>query len=158
MSAVHQTVSINASVEKVFEFLNDPQNVARCAPGAMPITDVVPSAQLVAFRVRYKTLGIEFDERGTVSSVHLPPKTTPHRRYQIRRTFDGGMIGTLTWTLEAQDTETDVSLDLEYELKWGIAGKTLDALVFRRTTRRNTALMLARMKSILAMERAGLPV
>jgi carbon monoxide dehydrogenase subunit G len=157
MSAIHRTVAINASVEKVFEFLDNPENLSRCTPSVVRVMDVIRSGRGVGdtFRVIYKTLGMTFDEKVTVTGVHLPPKTTPHRRYQIRRAFEGGMTGRLTWTLEAQDTETDVSVDFEYELMGGVVGKALDALLLRQANEKNTRDMLEKMKVALATERAS---
>src|SRR5262245_60894643 len=96
--------------------------------------DVMRSGQRVGdtFRLIYRALGMTFNEKGTVTGLQLPPKTTPHRRYQIRRAFDGGMKGRLIWTLEAQDTETDVSVDIEYEPMGGVAGKALSALLLKQ--------------------------
>ena len=157
MAAIHRTVSINASVEKVLEFLDSPENLAECAPDVVRVTDVTRSGQHVGdtFRLSYMAIGMTFDEAFTVTGFHLPPRTTPHRRYQIRQVFDGGMKGRLVWTLEAQDTECEVSIDVEYELVGGVVGKALDALLLGQVNETVTGQVLERMKVILATERAG---
>ena len=157
MAAIHQTVSINASVEKVFEFLEGPENLARCAPDVIRVTDVARSGEHVGdtFRLFYTAIGRTFEETVTVTGFHLPPKSTPHRRYQLRQAFDGGMKGTLVWTLEAQDTDSEVSIDVEYELKGGVVRKAIDALLFRQVNEMVTRQVLGKMKVMLAMERAS---
>ena len=133
MSAAHKTVTIDAPAERVFEFLADPQNIAACAPNVLRVADVMRSERRVGdtFRVVYKVFGKTFDEKVTVTQTTLPPKATPHRRYQLYESFAGGMNGTLIWTLEAQDIQTETSVDIEYAVKGGVLSKVLNALLLR---------------------------
>ena len=60
------------------------------------------------------------------------------------------MTGSLTWTLDAQDNETEASVDIEYELVGGVLGEALDVLVLRRNNERNAEVMLENIKLVLA--------
>lgn len=152
MSEIHQTITIDALVEKVLDLLVNPENIPTFAPNVERVEDIVRSGRIVGdtFRVIYKALGMTFDHRLSVTTFGSPPKTTPHRRYQIRWFFDGQMKGSLTWTLEAQDNQTDVSVDVEYELAGGVLGKAVDVLLLERTNNRNVKHMLQNMKRVLA--------
>ncbi len=152
VSEIHKTVTIGASVEKVLAFLDDPKNVPKYAPNVERVADIMASERRIGstFRVTYKALGMTFDERFTVTGSETPPITTPHRRFQIRQSFAGRMTGSLTWTLDAQDNETEASVDIEYELVGGVLGEALDVLVLRRNNERNAEVMLENIKLVLA--------
>ena len=157
MSEIHKTVTIDASAEKVLQFLDDPANIPTYAPNVERVVDIVQSERRVGdtFRVTYKALGMTFDERVSVTAFVLPPRTTPHRRYQIRRSFAGAMKGSLTWTLEAQYNQTDVSVDVQYELAGGVLGKALDRLLLEGTNEMNIERMLENMKRALAPQKTS---
>ena len=151
MSEIHKTVTIDASAEKILEFIDNPENIPTYAPNVVRVVDIVQSGRKVGdtFRVIYKALGMTFDERLSVTAFESPRKTTPHRRYQIRRSFDGAMKGSLTWTLEAQDNQTDASVDVEYKSRGGVVGKAVDTVLLERTNERNIEHMLENMKRVL---------
>ncbi|HEX2646662.1 MAG TPA: hypothetical protein VHO95_05515 [Candidatus Dormibacteraeota bacterium] len=92
------------------------------------------------------------DEKFTVTRCELPGQTTPHRRFQIYESFDGAMKGRLVWTLEAQDIETDTSVDVEYELVGGIVGKAINALLLERINQKKFDRMLENMERVLARQ------
>jgi len=52
--------------------------------------------------------------------------------------------------LDAQDNETEASVDIEYELVGGVLGKAVDILVLRRNNERNAEVMLENLKLVLA--------
>ena len=151
MSATHKTVTIDATAEKIFEFLSDPQNTAAGAPNVLRVVDIRRSERRVGdtFRVIYKVFGRTFDEKVIVTRCDLPPRATPHRRYQLHESFAGPMKGTLIWTLEAQDIQTEASVDVEYEDVSGVRGKGLNALLLKRTKQKSLDRMLKYMKLFL---------
>ena len=151
-SQIHATVTIEAPVEKVLEFVDDPENLAKCAPMVERVVEVGRSGRRVgnSFRVIYRVLGIPFNEEFRVIGFEPPRRHTPHRRFQIWQTFHGRVRGTLTWTLEAEGNQTYANLDAAYQLMGGVFGRALDTLLVERGVQRDVDQMLENMKRQLA--------
>jgi carbon monoxide dehydrogenase subunit G len=139
---------IGAPVEKVLEFIDDPENLAKCAPMVERVVVVGRSARRVgdSFRVIYRVLGVPLNEKFEVTGFEPPRRQTPHRRFQIWQTFRGRVRGTLAWTLEAEVNQTYASLDGAYQLIGGVFGKALAALLVDRAIQKGVDQMLENMK------------
>jgi carbon monoxide dehydrogenase subunit G len=141
-------VTIETPVEKVLEFVDDPESLAKCAPMVERVVEVGRSGQRVgnSFRVIYRVLGMPFSEEFRVIGFEPPRRHTPHRRFQIWQTFQGRMRGTFTSTLEAEGNQTYASLDAAYQLMGGVFGRALDALLVERAVQKDVDQMLENMK------------
>ena len=157
MTEIHKTAVLNATAERLFAFLIDPQNISKYVPNVERVFGFTGGEQMVgdSFRVRDKRLGITFDELFTLTLSAVPPKNTPHRRFAIGRSFDGPLQGSLRWTLEALDNETEVGLDLEYRLVGGLVGRAFDVLVLRRINQSRIAHLLENLKLAMALPAAS---
>jgi len=151
-SQIHATVTIDTPVEKVLEFVDDPVNLAKCAPTVVRVVEVGRSERRVgnSCRVTCRVLGIPFNEEFTVIGFEPPRRHTPHRRFQISQTFHGPVKGTFTWTLEAEGNQTYASLDAAYQLMGGIFGRALDGFLVERAVKKDVDQMLENMKRHLA--------
>jgi carbon monoxide dehydrogenase subunit G len=147
-SQIHATVTIETPVEKVLEFVADLEKLAKCAPMVERVVEVGRSGRRIgdSFRVTFQVLGIPLNEEFTVVGFEPPRRHTPHRRFQIRETFNGPAKGTLTWTLEAEGNQTYASLDGAYQLTGGVIGRALDALLVERAVQKDVDQMLENMK------------
>lgn len=149
MSEIHKSVTIDAPAEKVYEFVDNPENFSKYVPNVQRVVDIKRSAGRVgdSFRVIYKVMGVTFDEKFTVTE-HEPPRKAGSR-------FEGGMTGTFDWTFEPQGAQTETSVDVHYELAGGVLGKAADALVLERTNEKTIEGMLQNMRRILAPQAAS---
>jgi carbon monoxide dehydrogenase subunit G len=145
-------VTIETPVEKVLEFVDDPANLAKCAPMVERVVELGRSERRVgnSFRASCRVLGMPFTEEFRVTGFEPPRRHTPHRRFQIWQTLHGRVRGTITWTLEAEGNQTYASLDAAYELMGGVFGRALDALLVERAVKRDVDQMLENMKRQLA--------
>jgi carbon monoxide dehydrogenase subunit G len=159
MSQIHATVTIETPVEKVLEFVDDPENFAKCAPMVERVVEVGRSGRRVgnSFRVIYRVLGLRFNEEFRVIGFEAPRRQTPYRRFQIWQTFHGRVRGTFTWTLEAEGHQTYASLDAAYQLMGGVFGRALDALLVERAVTKGVDQMLENMKRQLAHQTMSTP-
>jgi carbon monoxide dehydrogenase subunit G len=153
-SQIHATVTVETPVEKVLEFVDDPENLANCAPIVERVVEVGRRRRRMgsSFRVIYRVLGMTFNEEFRVIGFEPPRRHTPHRRFQIWQTFYGRVRGTLTWTLEAEGNQTYASLDAAYQLMGGVFGRALDALLVERAVQKGVDQMLQNMKQQLARQ------
>lgn len=140
-------MTIDTPVERVLDFIEDPENLARCAPMMERVVDVARSGRRVgdSFRAIYRVLGIPFHEEFKVVGFEPPRRHTPHRRFQVWQTFHGPVRGSFTWTLEAEGNQTYASLDADYQVMGGVFGTALDALVVRRAVKNDVDRMLEKL-------------
>jgi carbon monoxide dehydrogenase subunit G len=140
MSEIHKSATVEASVERVFDFVDEPQNLSTYVPNVDRVEDVHRTEQRIgdSFRVVYKVLGITFDEKFTVAEYERPQQTV--------LTFEGGMKGRFAWTFEAEGPHTRVDVDVEYELAGGPLGKAVDLLLLERTNERTIDQMFQNMR------------
>jgi uncharacterized membrane protein len=144
MSEIHKTVTFDAPVEKVFELVDNPENIPKYMANVERVVDVTRTDRRIGdtFRVIYKVLGITFDEKFTVTGYE------PKRKLVSK--FDGGMKGTFSWVFESQIAQTECSMDIEYQVGGGILGKAADALLLERTNEKNMDESLEKMRRVLA--------
>jgi uncharacterized membrane protein len=149
MSEIHKTVTFDAPVQKVFELVDNPENIPNYIPSVERVVDVKRTDGRIGdtFRVIYKVLGISFDEKFTVTGYEVNRKLVSN--------FDGGMKGTFTWTFEAQGTQTECSMDIQYQVGGGILGKAADALLLERTNEKNMDESLENIRRLLAREKVS---
>ncbi len=146
MSEIHKNATIDAPAEKVYAFVDNPENLPQYVPNVERVVDIKRSEGRIgdSFRVIYKVMGVTFDEKFTVTE-HQPPRKAGSR-------FEGGMKGTFDWSFEPQGQQTKTSVDVRYELVGGVLGKAVDALVLERTNEKTIEEMLRNMGRVLARE------
>jgi len=146
MSEIHKNATIDAPADKVYEFVDNPENFPQYVPNVERVEDIKRSEGRIgdSFRVVYKVMGVTFDEKFTVTE-HQPPHKAGSR-------FEGGMKGTFDWTFEPQGQQTKTTVVVRYELAGGALGKAVDALVLERTNEKTIEGMLQNMGRVLARE------
>ncbi len=141
---------INASAEKVFKVLDDPNQMPTIVPAVTRVSDVTMSKDRVGdtFRVTYGLLGMHFDLKFT-DITNEPPR-------KIVRQFEGGMSGRMNYTVEPEGDMTKVTFDVEYQMSGGVLGKAMNYLLIERMNEKNAERMLENLK--LLMETQESPV
>jgi carbon monoxide dehydrogenase subunit G len=149
MSEIHKTTTFDSPVAKVFELVDNPENIPKYIPNVERVADVKRTDGRIGdtFRVIYKVLGMTFDEKFTVTGYE------PKRK--LVSNFDGGMKGTFSWTFEPQGSQTECSLDIEYQVGGGVLGKAADALLLERSNEKNMDQSLENLRRVLAREKVS---
>src|SRR5437660_3681653 len=149
MSEIHKTTTFDSPVEKVFELVDNPENIPKYISNVERVADVKRTDGRIGdtFRVIYKVLGMTFDEKFTVT-VYEPKR-------KLVSNFEGGMKGTFSWTFEPQGSQTECSLDIEYQVGGGVLGKAADALLLERSNEKNMDQSLENLRRILAREKVS---
>jgi uncharacterized protein YndB with AHSA1/START domain len=109
MAKVTASIMIDAPVEKVFDYVEDPAKVPEYWPSVIEIKDVeeLPDGG-ARMTVVYKMAGVRFDVE-TECTEFVPNERTVYES-------EGGVSSTLTWTYEGQDGSTKVTMDMEYQV------------------------------------------
>lgn len=150
MAKITKTVIIKAPVDKIFKVFDDPNAIPLYVPAATNVGNVRQSENRIGdtFRITYGLMGMHFDLDFT--NIGYEPQK------KIVRRFEGGMKGTMTYTLQAEADETRATFDADYEISGGLLGKAIDKLLVERMNEKNAERMLENLK--MMMETKGAPL
>ena len=117
-----KTITINAPVEKVFGYIDEPTNLPEIWPSLVKVTNIqsLPSGGYSA-RWKYKMAGKLFE--GTAEYTEI----VPNKSVVIRTT--GGIKAVLTCKLRTRANRTRVTITVEYSIPVPLLGKLAEAIV-----------------------------
>jgi ribosome-associated toxin RatA of RatAB toxin-antitoxin module len=143
VAEIHSSATVNASDKRVFDVIETPENWPRFVPHIEGVSEIHRGDRRVgdSFLLRYKVMGVTFDEKITVAEYHRP------RSYKML--VDGRMKGTQDWSFEPVGGRTKVTVDVGYELPGGPIGKALDALVLKGINERTIHRMLQNLRGLV---------
>jgi uncharacterized membrane protein len=124
---VERSITINAPVEKVFSYIEDPTNELEWIPSLVEVEDVTGQGAEIHFRWAYKMAGIRLEGEST-NTEYIPNK-------RIATQSKGGIVSTWTLTFEPHDSGTKLNLVVEYTIPVPVLGKLAEALVLRQNER-----------------------
>ncbi len=127
MAKVERSITINASVEQVFAYIEDPMNDVEHTAGVIEIKDVTGSGVGAHNRWVYKMAGLRFEGESTVTE-HIPNE-------RIVTQTKGGIASTWTYTFEPHDGGTKLTVNVEYTIPVPVLGKLAEKLVLKRNER-----------------------
>ena len=107
MAKIVKIISIDAPIEKVFGYVEDPANVPEYWPSVIEVKDVesLPGGGF-KYRWVYKMAGVRF-EGGTETTDFVVNERTVSEN-------TGGVSGTVTWTYQSEAGKTQVTFEAEY--------------------------------------------
>jgi len=127
MAKVEKSITINAPVEKVFAYIEDPMNQLEYLPSIVEVKDVTGQGVGAHYRWAYKMAGLRFEGETTMTEY------TPNERIVVET--KGGIASTWSWTLTSVDGGTEVGLTVEYTIPVPVLGKLGEALVLKQNER-----------------------
>jgi uncharacterized membrane protein len=127
MAKVERSITINAPVEKVFNYIADPMNNAEWVPSIMEITDVSGSGVGQHHRWTYKMAGVLLKGE-TTATEHIPNE-------RIVTQSKGGATSTWIFNFKTHDGGTMMELDIEYTIPIPVIGKLAEKIVLKRNER-----------------------
>ncbi len=127
MERVKKSITINAPVEKVFNYVSDPMKQIEWMPSMMKVKDVSGSGVGQSHRWTYKMAGIMFDGEST---------TTEHvQNERIVKESKGGITSTFNFDFEPHDGGTVLKMAIEYAVPVPVLGKIAEKIVLKRNER-----------------------
>jgi uncharacterized membrane protein len=127
MAKVKRSITINAPVEKVFKYIEDPINSPEWIPSTIEATDVSGSGVGQHYRWKYKMAGVLLKGETTCTDY------IPNER--IASQIKGGITCTWITSFKAQDGGTIMELDIEYTIPIPVIGKIAEKIVLKRNER-----------------------
>ncbi|MHC4572330.1 MAG: SRPBCC family protein [Planctomycetota bacterium] len=127
MAKIERSITINAPVEQVFAYIENPMNNLEWIPSVIDIKDVTGSGVGQHHRWTYKMAGIRLQGETTVTE-HIPNQRSVAQS-------KGGAVSTWIFTFEPHDGGTKLNLDIEYTIPVPVLGNLAEKLVLRRNER-----------------------
>ena len=127
MPKVKRSITINAPVEKVFKYIEDPINSPEWIPSTMEATDVSGSGVGQHYRWTYKMAGVMLKGE-TTCTEYIPNE-------RIASQIKGGITCTWITSFKTQDDGTSMELDIEYTIPIPVLGKLVEKIVLKRNER-----------------------
>lgn len=127
MAKVERSISINAPVEKVFSYIDDPMSQLEWFPGMMEVKDVTGKGAEAHHRFNYKMIGIRLEGESTCTE-YVPSE-------RIVTESKGGVVSTWTWTFKPENGKTKLSVVVEYTIPIPVLGKVAEVVALRWTER-----------------------
>jgi carbon monoxide dehydrogenase subunit G len=138
MPKIEKSITINAPVEKVFSYIDEPTNLPEIWPSMVEVKDVqrLPNGG-TSFRYKYKLAGILLE--GTSEDTEYVAN-----QRMVNKT-KGGIEGTTIFMFQPEAGGTKVTYEFEGDVPIPVLGKLAEAVIVRQTER-ETELMLANLK------------
>lgn len=127
MAEVTRSTTINAPVEKIFAYIENPMNQLEWFPGLMEIKDVAGKGVGSHHRFTYKMIGLRLKGESTAKEY------VPNER--IVTQSKGGIVSTWTWTFTPEDGKTKLSVTVKYTIPVPVLGKVAEVVALRWTER-----------------------
>jgi uncharacterized protein YndB with AHSA1/START domain len=138
-SALEKTITINAPIEKVFGYVEEPTNLPEIWPSLVEAKDVqrLPNGG-TSFRWVYKMAGVRFEgtseDTDYVANQRVVSKTK------------GGIESTVTWTFQPEAGGTKVTYEAEYTVPIPLLGKLAESFIVKQNEG-EAELILANLKA-----------
>lgn len=139
MAKIKKFVSINAPLDRVFEYLTHPEHLPEIWPSMIEVSGVQRKADgSHSFDWVYKMAGVHFNGHAETTEIET------NKRVVVRN--DKGIPSTFYWTYSGENGGTRVTLEVDYTLP----GRVLDKLAepfLHRVNEREAESMLENLKA-----------
>lgn len=122
MAKLAQSITIHAPVDKVFAYVQDPNNVPEFWPSVLEVKDVeqLPNGG-TRFRYVYKMAGMQFTGTSEDTEVIANQRVVNRSR--------GGVESTMVWTYQPEGEGTKLTVDTDYTVPVPLLGKLAEAVI-----------------------------
>lgn len=147
MVYVRNEIDINAPLEEVFAYMDNPAHQADITPSLVKseLIERLPNGGSRASYV-YSFLGIKFE--GEVQATTYTPNQL------IVFDMEGGLEGQIVWTFREHDDGTRVIYEAKYEIPLPVLKKVAEA-VAKRYNKREVGTLLANLKDQMESQRTS---
>lgn len=140
MTKVERAITINAPVEKVFDYMTEATNLPEIWPSMVEVKDVKRTPEHIGttFQWVYKMAGMRFEGSSTVIEyVANQREVTKSER---------GIPSTFVWTYQPEDGGTRLTVEVEYTIPVPLLGKLAEAFIAKQNEH-EAEVMLANLKA-----------
>ena len=151
MHKIQKTIDIKAPVQRVYDFINQPENLPSVWPNMVSVSNVVAkTGGAHDFDWIFKMAGMHFKGHAKVEEAQSG-KLARFRN-------EGGIPSTFLWRFSGLDgSGTRLTVDVEYTIPTPVIGKIVEALAVKINDR-DFDTMLANLKDVMEHGTAGVAV
>ena len=134
MAKLESSVTINAPVEKVFEYASKPENLPEFWPSLIEVSNVkeLPNGGY-SYDFVYKIFGMRLT--GSIEDTEVVPNE------RIVSISTGGIESTITWTYEPEGGGTKLTTLVEYKIPVPLLGKIAEAFIIKMNENESDTIM-----------------
>jgi len=138
MATIKSSITINAPVEKVFEY-SKPENLPEIWPSLVEVSNIkeLPNGGY-SWEWVYKMAGMRFSGASTHTEYVLNERTVSEST--------GGIESTITWLFEPADGGTKLTTIADYKIPVPLLGKLAEAFIVK-VNENESAAILANLKA-----------
>lgn len=138
MISITKSVRINAPVEKVFEFLTNPNHLPEVWPSLVEVSKVTRQpGGAHSFDWVYKMAGMKFKGHSASTEVQKDKLAVVKN--------EGGIPSTFRWIYESKDNQTELTVEVKYQIPNTLLSKLAEPLI-RRLNDRDADTLLHNLK------------
>lgn len=135
MPIIRKSIAIHAPVDRVFEYVGDPRNLLEIWPSLVGVSNIELHPTGNSFDWDYQLMGLRIHG-------HTDPVELVRNARQVTHSATG-IPNTFRWLYGSRGDETDVTLEVEYEVP--VLGRLASGIV-GRVNEREAYLLLANLK------------
>ncbi|MGD9092837.1 MAG: SRPBCC family protein [Anaerolineales bacterium] len=139
MATVKNSITIDAPVEKVFEYVKQPENLPEFWPSMLEVSNIkeLPTGGY-RFEWVYKMAGMRFKGASEVTEFIPNERTVTHT--------SGGIESTITWEYSPLESGTKVNITGEYKVPLPLVGKLAESFIVKQNEQ-ESQVILANLKA-----------
>ena len=124
MAKIEKSIFINASVEKVFDFMLEPTNILEIWPSMLEVKNV-QSLPNGGYRYDwvYKMAGMRFEGQTETTEVIQNQRVVAEN--------ESGIPSTFIWTYQPEDGGTRVTVNVDYTIPGAALGKLAEPIIHK---------------------------
>lgn len=124
MAKIEKSIFINASVEKVFDFMLEPTNILVIWPSMLEVKNVQSSPN-GGYRYDwvYKMAGMRFEGQTETTEVI--------QNQRVVAKNESGIPSTFIWTYQPEDGGTRVTVNVDYTIPGAALGKLAEPIIHK---------------------------
>jgi uncharacterized membrane protein len=128
MEKLTRAITINAPVQKVFQYWEEPTNRPEIWPSLVEVKDVQPLPNGgTSYPWVYKMAGMLL--KGTSETTNYVANE------RLEEKNEGGIESKFTWTFQPEDVGTRVHVDVEYTVPVPVLGKLAERIIVKQNER-----------------------
>ncbi len=138
MAHIQKSILVQAPIEKVFDYLNDPNKLTEYWPGMLEVKDVegLPNGG-TRFKFAYKFAGVRLEGKSEDTEI-IPLK-------RMVSVTHGGIDSKVTWELEQVTGGTQVKVENEYKIPMPLIGNLAEGVI-NKMAENDSDVILANLK------------
>ena len=127
MARFHKSIEIKAPVDKVFSYIDDPNNGPEVITNLIEVKDVEGKGVGTHYKWTWKMAGMKFHGENTKT------EDIPNKRIVL--SGKGDIESTWTYSFESRGDATVLDLDIDYKIPVPVLGKMAEKVLLKRNER-----------------------